>query len=192
MAVSPESITASVPSSTALKTSLASARVGRLELSMLLSICVAVITGTRARWQAAITCFWIAGTRATSISTPRSPRATITASETAMIASRFSTACGFSILATIRAAMPRRSSSSRSAVTSAARRTKERPMYSTGWPAVQSRSSRSLGVRALTLSGASGRLIPCDDRSRPPSVTVRRAPPSAASTTVMATVPSAK
>ena len=48
MAVSPESITASVPSSTALKTSLASARVGRLVDSMLLSICVAVITGTRA------------------------------------------------------------------------------------------------------------------------------------------------
>ena len=49
MAVSPESITASVPSSTALKTSLASARVGRLLDSMLLSIWVAVITGTRAR-----------------------------------------------------------------------------------------------------------------------------------------------
>ena len=63
MAVSPESITASVPSSTALKTSLASARVGRLEVSMLLSICVAVITGTRAWWQAAMICFWIAGTR---------------------------------------------------------------------------------------------------------------------------------
>ena len=44
-ALSPESITASVPSSTALKTSLASARVGRLECSMLLSIWVAVITG---------------------------------------------------------------------------------------------------------------------------------------------------
>ena len=81
---------------------------------MLLSICVAVITGIRARWQAAITCFWIAGTRATSISTPRSPRATITASDCATIASRFSTACGFSILATIRARLPRRSSSSRS------------------------------------------------------------------------------
>ncbi len=48
IAVSPESITASVPSSTALKTSLASARVGRLVVSMLLSIWVAVITGTRA------------------------------------------------------------------------------------------------------------------------------------------------
>ena len=40
-----------MPSSTALKTSLASARVGRLDVSMLLSIWVAVITGMRARWQ---------------------------------------------------------------------------------------------------------------------------------------------
>ena len=119
MAVSPESITASVPSSTALKTSLASARVGRLDDSMLLSIWVAVITGTRARWQAAMICFWTAGTFATSISTPRSPRATITASASAMIASRLATACGFSILATIRARHPRASSSARSRVTSA-------------------------------------------------------------------------
>ena len=58
---------------------------------MLLSICVAVITGTRARWQAAMICFWIAGTRVTSSSTPRSPRATITASASAMIASRLAT-----------------------------------------------------------------------------------------------------
>ncbi len=167
MAVSPESITASVPSSTALKTSLASARVGRLEVSMLLSICVAVITGTRARWQAAIIRFWIAGTRATSISTPRSPRATITASAWARIASRFSTACGFSILATIRARHPRRSSSSRSRVMSSACRTNESPTYSTGCRAVQSRSCRSFSVRASTLSAAPGRLIPWCDRSGP-------------------------
>ena len=47
--------------------------------------------------------FWIAGTRWTSISTPRSPRATITASVAATIASRCCTACGFSILTTMSA-----------------------------------------------------------------------------------------
>ena len=44
-AVSPESMTQSVPSSTALATSVASARVGRGLLIMLSSICVAVMTG---------------------------------------------------------------------------------------------------------------------------------------------------
>ncbi len=45
-AVSPESISASLPSSTALATSEASARVGRGFCVMDSSICVAVITGT--------------------------------------------------------------------------------------------------------------------------------------------------
>ena len=44
-AVSPDSITQSEPSSTALATSVASARVGRGFLTMDSSICVAVITG---------------------------------------------------------------------------------------------------------------------------------------------------
>ena len=82
---------------------------------MLLSIWVAVITGTRARWQASMIRFCTAGTRVTSSSTPRSPRATITASASATIASRLASACGFSILATIRARLPRRSSSLRGA-----------------------------------------------------------------------------
>ena len=44
-AVSPDSMTQSVPSSTAFATSVASARVGRGFLIMLSSICVAVMTG---------------------------------------------------------------------------------------------------------------------------------------------------
>ena len=131
IALSPESMTASVPSSTALNTSLASARVGRLDDSMLLSIWVAVITGTRARWQASMICFWTAGTFETSISTPRSPRATITASASAMMASRLATAWGFSIFATIRARLCLRSSSARSRVMSATWRTNDSPTYST-------------------------------------------------------------
>lgn len=56
-AVSPLSMTQSVPSSTALATSVASARVGRGFLIILSSICVAVMTGlpacaeNRAGWQ---------------------------------------------------------------------------------------------------------------------------------------------
>ena len=46
IAVSPLSITASVPSNTALATSVTSARVGDGAWIMLSSICVAVITGT--------------------------------------------------------------------------------------------------------------------------------------------------
>ncbi len=57
MAVSPDSITASVPSSTALDTSVASARVGREFHCMLSSICVAVMTGTRRSLQARMICF---------------------------------------------------------------------------------------------------------------------------------------
>ena len=45
--------------------------------------------------------FWIAGTCSAGISTPRSPRATITASVSATIASRRSIAAGFSSLATM-------------------------------------------------------------------------------------------
>jgi hypothetical protein len=48
-AVSPESMTQSVPSSTALATSVASARVGRGLWHIDSSICVAVMTGTPAR-----------------------------------------------------------------------------------------------------------------------------------------------
>jgi len=47
LAVSPDSMTASVPSNTALATSLASARVGRGFSVIDSSICVAVMTGRR-------------------------------------------------------------------------------------------------------------------------------------------------
>ena len=57
-AVSPESMTASVPSRMALATSVVSARVGRGLRSMESSICVAVITRTPARLAARIRPFW--------------------------------------------------------------------------------------------------------------------------------------
>ena len=99
-AVSSDSITASVPSSTALATSVTSARVGSGLVTIDTSICVAVITGQPARFAARMTRFCVAGTRSIGISTPRSPRATMIASADATIASRRSSACCFSIFAT--------------------------------------------------------------------------------------------
>ena len=98
-AVSPESITASVPSKTALATSLASARVGEGLVIMDSSICVAVITGVLHRAASAMILFCSTGTFHGDSSTPRSPRATMTASAASRIASRSPSACGFSILA---------------------------------------------------------------------------------------------
>jgi hypothetical protein len=76
-AVSADSITASVPSSTALATSLTSARVGTGLVIMLSIICVAVIT-TLSCWRAMVIIFFCsAGTAALPTSTARSPRATM-------------------------------------------------------------------------------------------------------------------
>src|SRR4030095_1821826 len=193
-ALSPESMTASVPSRTALNTSLASARVGRLEGSMLLSICVAVITGRWVWLHSAMMRFWIAGTRCTSISTPRSPRATITQSVTAMISSRCSTACGFSILTTTRAGHSLACSSCRNLATSSALRTNDKPTKSTSFACclVQSRSLRSLSVSDLTANSEPGKFSPCRERSCPASVTFNHALPGSVCVTTMATVPSAK
>ena len=97
--VSPESITASAPSSTALATSEASARVGRELVIIESSIWVATMTGlafSRAIW---IARFCTSGTCSSGSSTPRSPRATMTPSKASTIASRLSTASGFSSLA---------------------------------------------------------------------------------------------
>ena len=87
LAVSADNIIASVPSSTAFATSNTSARVG-IGFSIIDSIiCVAVITArskARERW---IKRFWTAGKFASPISTPKSPRATITTSEARIISS---------------------------------------------------------------------------------------------------------
>ena len=99
-AVSSDSITASVPSSTALATSVTSARVGSGLVTIDISICVAVMTGRPARLAARMIRFCMAGTRSIGISTPRSPRATMIASAAATMASSRSSACCFSIFAT--------------------------------------------------------------------------------------------
>src|SRR6266508_2516387 len=97
--VSCESITASVPSQIAFATSEASARVGPLEVTIDSSISVAVMTGTPARLARSITPFCTAGSSPSFSSTPRSPRATITASATSRIPPRLRIASSFSSLA---------------------------------------------------------------------------------------------
>src|SRR3990167_7029762 len=98
-AVSPDSITASVPSNMAFAISEASALVGLGLFIMDSSICVAVITGFPFLFAIFIMLFCATGTASGDISTPRSPLATITPSASSIIFSRFSMASGFSSLA---------------------------------------------------------------------------------------------
>ena len=95
---SADSMMASAPSNTAVATSDTSARVGTGAVIIDSSICVATTTGLPARRAARVICFWMPGTASSGISTPRSPRATISASESSMISASRATACGFSIL----------------------------------------------------------------------------------------------
>ena len=97
--VSPESITASAPSRTALATSEASALVGAGLVIIDSSIWVATITGFALRRAFSITRFCRNGTSSSGHSTPRSPRATMNPSKALITSSRLSMACGFSILA---------------------------------------------------------------------------------------------
>ena len=77
---SADSITASAPSKMAVATSETSARVGTGLAIIDSSIWVATITGLPARRQARVISFCTPGTFSSGISTPRSPRATISAS----------------------------------------------------------------------------------------------------------------
>ena len=95
-------MTAEVPSRIALATSEASARVGSGASIIDSSICVAVITVLPASRPSRMRRFCSIGTSAAPISTPRSPRATMSASATATIASSCSIASGFSIFAITR------------------------------------------------------------------------------------------
>ncbi len=104
----------------------------------------------------------------------------MSASVCGRICSRFCTACGFSILATIRARQPRRSSSSRSSMRSEGRWTNDRPTYSTSCCAVHSRSRLSFSVRILKTQQHVKTLIPWRDRSWPARVTRRSAPAASA------------
>mmetsp|Transcript_71618 Transcript_71618/g.202175 ORF Transcript_71618/g.202175 Transcript_71618/m.202175 type:complete len:243 (+) Transcript_71618:16-744(+) len=106
-AVSPESITTSVPSSTAFRTSVASARVGRGILSIESSICVAVTTNFPRMLHFAMSIFCTSPTFSMSISMPMSPRATMMPSLSSMISSMLLMPSWFSIFEMILMWRPR-------------------------------------------------------------------------------------
>mmetsp|Transcript_8732 Transcript_8732/g.24409 ORF Transcript_8732/g.24409 Transcript_8732/m.24409 type:complete len:222 (-) Transcript_8732:564-1229(-) len=154
-AVSPESITQSVPSSTALATSLASARVGRGKLVMDSSICVAVITGFPWRLHFAIIIFCAKKTFSGGISMPKSPRATMMPSLSSMMLSMFLTPSSFSILEIILIERPRSPSVFRMNWTSSADCTNEAATKSTacGMPnSTRSLTSFSCNTGSSTLT----------------------------------------
>ena len=158
--VSPDSMRASAPSSTAFAQSLASARVGRGDSIIDSSICVATMTGLACRRATSIARFCTIGTSSSGSSTPRSPRATMTPSKAATISWRRSIACGFSSFAmtgrcTSTSAMTRRTSSM-----SSGPRTKLSATQSAPCARPQRRSARSFSVSAGTDTATPGRLMP--------------------------------
>ena len=148
---------ASAPSKTAIDTSETSARVGTGAVIIDSSICVATTTGLPARRAARVICFWMPGTASSGISTPRSPRATIRASESSMISASRVTACGFSIF-DINSARPR--AILRASARSSGRWMKDSATQSTPVSSTASRSARSFSVSAATGNSVSGRLTP--------------------------------
>ena len=161
---------ASAPSKTAVATSETSARVGTGAVIINSSICVATTTGLPARRAARVICFWMPGTASSGISTPRSPRATISASESSMISGRRATACGFSILDRS-SARPR--AILRASARSSGRWMKDSATQSTPAASTASRSLRSFSVSAPTGRSVSGRLTPFLSEILVPATTVQ-------------------
>mmetsp|Transcript_19376 Transcript_19376/g.36405 ORF Transcript_19376/g.36405 Transcript_19376/m.36405 type:complete len:201 (-) Transcript_19376:495-1097(-) len=134
-------MTTSVPSSTALRTSVASARVGRGARSIESNICVAVTTNLPCSLHFMIIIFCTSPTFSMSISMPMSPRATMMPSLAAMISSMLLMPSWFSILEMILTERPRMPSVSRMSFTSLASWTKDAATKST--PCGMPNSTRS-------------------------------------------------
>mmetsp|Transcript_31571 Transcript_31571/g.91810 ORF Transcript_31571/g.91810 Transcript_31571/m.91810 type:complete len:219 (+) Transcript_31571:652-1308(+) len=159
-AVSPESMTASVPSRTAFATSETSARVGRGFPVMDSSICVAVITGLPTMLQREIIIFWAMKTWWGGISMPRSPRATMMPSLASRMSSKFSRPSWFSILLMILIPLPSSPRISRMYSTSALDCTKDAATKSTPWGMPNSRMSAiSFGWRTGRSTLTPGRFM---------------------------------
>mmetsp|Transcript_47425 Transcript_47425/g.146659 ORF Transcript_47425/g.146659 Transcript_47425/m.146659 type:complete len:321 (-) Transcript_47425:99-1061(-) len=177
-AASPLSMTASVPSQTALARSETSERVGTGASIMLSTICVAVITKSPACLDLVISSFCANGTRLTSSSTPRSPRATIRAWDLAIMPSMFVSAWGFSILGQIlgrlSAGIFSLSMMSMSSCKSWPFCAKETQMYSQGGSSCNrnSASSMSFSVSAAQSISTSGTFTPLRAFSLPPRMTL--------------------
>ena len=176
---------ASAPSKIAVDTSDTSARVGTGLVIMDSSICVATTTGLPARLADRVICFCSPGTFSSGISTPRSPRATITASARSRISPSRYTACGFSILA-ITAARPRVIFFA--SAMSSGRWMKESATQSMPVSSAASRSERSFSVSAENGTVVSGRLTPLRSDNLPPTstrVTIRLLSTSVATSLIL-------
>ena len=156
---------ASAPSNTAIDTSETSARVGTGDEIIDSSICVATTTGLPKRRAMRIIRFCRPGTCSIGISTPRSPRAIMKASQSLMISSSRSTACGFSILAMTPA---RPWTILRTSMMSSGRCTKLSAIQSASFSSAFRRSAWSFSVSAPIGSSVSGRLTPFLSLSLPP------------------------
>mmetsp|Transcript_109169 Transcript_109169/g.352445 ORF Transcript_109169/g.352445 Transcript_109169/m.352445 type:complete len:286 (-) Transcript_109169:105-962(-) len=177
LAASPLSITASVPSHTAFCRSDTSARVGTGHSIMLSTICVAVMTKSPACFARVMSSFCAKGTRFTPSSTPRSPRATISAWDFAMMPSMLVSACGFSILGQIFGRLLWGTLSLSMMSMSSCRSwpfcAKETQMYSQGGSSCSrySASSTSFSVSAAQSISQSGTFTPFRALSLPPRTT---------------------
>ena len=132
------------------------------------SIWVATTTGRPAARHSRTIAFCTLGTRSGGSSTPRSPRATITASERATISPRRSSAAGFSSLTMIAA---RPSMRRRSSVTSWGRWMKEGATQSTPSSRPTLRSCSSFLVKGDSGSTTSGTFTPLLSDREPPVLT---------------------
>ena len=167
-AVSAESITTSAPSYTAVATSDASARVGTGELTIDSSIWVATTTGLPVSRHARTIRRCAVGMVSGGISTPRSPRATMTASNAFTMESSASRAAGFSSFAITRHRPP---TSARSSSASAARCTNESAIQSTPSSRPRAASRRSLSDIAESGRTTPGTFTPLRSESSPPTTT---------------------
>ena len=130
---------------------------------------------------------WIVGTFSGAISTPRSPRATITASERATISSSRSTAAR---LLELGHEQDRPPASARTSSRSSGRCTNDSATQSTPSGTAKARSTRSFSVRAETGSTAPTTLTPLRSDRVPPTSTLAVASLALAASTSSRTLPS--
>ena len=174
---------ASTPSSTALAASLTSARVGRGSCRIDSSTCVATITGRPSARAFRVISFCIRGTCSSGTSSPRSPRATITASALVSTASRCWRASGRSSFAMMGVPGAWPSVTFLAAWTSAALWTNDSATMSTPRDKPKARSWASFSVSPEAGKATPGALMPlCSPSWLPWTTVVLISVPSVAST----------
>ncbi|MNY13241.1 hypothetical protein D3C86_1463690 [compost metagenome] len=151
------------------------------------SICVAMTMGLPSWRQMRRMRFCTPGTRSGGSSTPRSPRATITASDTRTISSSCCSAAGFSILDSTPARVP---IISRASAMSEGRCTKDSAIQSAPSSSAKARSRRSFSVSAGIGITASGTFTPLRSDSVPLLATRVVMLPLATDTMLSRTLPS--